>query len=205
MGCSSSQAIPIQEANKEEDSELILRKEISVPIKFSTHKVPQKSSEEEQENFIIVKKIGNNNICHSYLIRSTETNEEYAYKRVNISDANDESVKKIKNDVEILKTLNHPNVILFVNALFSDDQKTLFLFTEYADDGNLQMKLDENKKKKQNFDGDTILNWLMQISLALKYIHEKDILHRDIKPSNILFFSYFHPTSFGDFHHLHIQ
>ena len=186
MGCSSSKAISIQEANEEEDNNSILRREISVPIKISTHKAPQMPSEEEQENFIIVKKIGNNNICHSYLIRSTETNEEYAYKRVNISDANDESVKKIKNDVEILKTLNLPNVILFVNALFSDDQKTLYLFTEYADDGNLQMKLDENKKEKKNFDEVTLLNWLMQVCLALKYIHEKDILHRDIKPSNIL-------------------
>ena len=186
MGCSSSKAIPIQEANEEEDNNSILRNKFSAPIKFSTHKASQMPSEEEQENFIIVKKIGNNNICHSYLIRSTETNEEYAYKRVNISDANDESVKKIKNDVEILKTLNHPNVILFVNALFSDDQKTLYLFTEYADDGNLQMKLDENKKEKKNFDEVTLLNWLMQVCLALKYIHEKEILHRDIKPSNIL-------------------
>ena len=186
MGCSSTKAVPINEACKEEDSKLILRKEISAPVKFSTHKVPQISSEEKQENFIIVKKIGNNNICHSYLIRSTETNEEYAYKKIDISDANDESVKRIKNDVEILKTLNHPNVILFVNAFFSDDQKTLFLFTEYADGGNLQIKLDENKKKKKNFDEGTLLDWLMQISLALKYIHENNIMHRDIKPSNIL-------------------
>jgi len=185
MGCSSTKAVPINEACKEEDSKLILRKEISAPVKFSTHKVPQISSEEKQENFIIVKKIGNNNICHSYLIRSTETNEEYAYKKIDISDANDESVKRIKNDVEILKTLNHPNVILFVNAFFSDDQKTLFLFTEYADGGNLQIKLDENKKAKQNFDEGTLLDWIMQISLALKYIHENNIMHRDIKPSNI--------------------
>jgi NIMA (never in mitosis gene a)-related kinase len=185
MGCSSPKAIPIQEANEEEDNNSILRREISVPIKISTHKAPQIPSEEEQENFIIVKNIGSNNICHCYLIRSTETNEVYAYKKVNISDANDESVKKIKNDVEILKTLDHPNVIMFINALFSDDQKTLFLFTEYADDGNLQMKLDENKENNQNFGNETLLNWLMQICLALKYIHEKDILHRDIKPSNI--------------------
>jgi serine/threonine protein kinase len=107
------------------------------------------SSEEEQENFIIVKNIGSNNICHCYLIRSTVTNEEFVYKKINTSDANDASVKKIKNEMEILKTLNHPNIILFINAFFSNDQKTLFLFTEYADDGNLQMKLDENKKKKE--------------------------------------------------------
>ena len=188
MGCSSSKAIPIQEADEREDNDFMIKKKISVPVKFSTRKVQKISSdEEEQENFIIVKKIGkDNNICHSYLIRSTETGEEYAYKKVNISDANDKSVKRIKNDFEMLKTLNHPNVILFINSFFSDDQKTLFLFTEYAEDGNLQMKLDENKKNKQYFEEGTLLNWLMQICLALKYLHEKGIMHRDIKPSNIL-------------------
>ena len=109
MGCSSSKAIPV----KEVDDDYGLQKTISVPINF-----------EEEENFIIVKKIGkDNNICHSYLIRSTETGEEYAYKKVNIYNANDNSVKLIKNDVEMLKTLNHPNVILFINSFFSDDQK----------------------------------------------------------------------------------
>ena len=184
MGC-TNKAINIVEAKENDlkEKNLIVSKRISAPL---NSKAPELSSMEEQENFIVVKKIGKNNICHCYLIRSTETNDEYAYKKINISDSNDESVKRIKNDVEMLKKLNHPNIILFINAFFSNDQKTLFLFTEYADGGDLQIKLDENRKKKQNFDEETLLNWLMQISLALKYIHENNILHRDIKPSNIL-------------------
>ena len=186
MGCTNN-AINIVEANEKDlkEKNLIVSKRLSAPLNYNS-RAQEISSEEEQENFVVVKNIGNNNICHSYLIRSTETNDQYAYKKINISDSNDESVKRIKNDVDILKKLNHPNVILFVNAFFSDDQKTLFLFTEYADGGNLQIKLDENKKKKENFDEGTLLDWLMQISLALKYIHENNIMHRDIKPSNIL-------------------
>jgi len=184
MGCSNS-AINIVEAGDLKENDLIVSKRLTAQIK-SNHKDPDISSEEEQENFILVKKIGKDSISHCYLIRSTETNEEFAYKKVNISDANDKSVKRIKNDLEILKKLNHPNVILFVNAFFSDDHKTLFLFTEYADGGDLQIKLNENKEKKQYFKEGTLLDWLMQICLALKYIHEKNIIHRDIKPSNIL-------------------
>ena len=186
MGCTNN-AINIVEANEKDlkEKNLIVSKRLSAPLNYNS-KAQEISSEEEQENFVVVKNIGNNNICHCYLIRSTETNDQYAYKKINISDSNDESVKRIKNDVDILKKLNHPNVILFVNAFFSDDQKTLFLFTEYADGGNLQIKLDENKKAKKNFDEGTLLDWIMQISLALKYIHENNIMHRDIKPSNIL-------------------
>lgn len=89
------------------------------------------------------------------------------------------------NDIEILKNLNHPNIILLKNAYFSDNKKYLYVFTEYADDGDLQMKLDEHQKNNKNFEEDTLLDWLMQICLALKYIHNENILHRDIKPSNI--------------------
>ena len=35
------------------------------------------------------------------------------------------------------------------------------------------------------FSESQIINWLIQICLALKYIHELKIIHRDIKPSNI--------------------
>ena len=140
----------------------------------------------DKEIFKKVKEIGNkNNNCQSYLIRSTETKDEYAYKIINVSGSNDEFVKKALNDFEILKTLNHPNIITFVDGYFSNDKKYLYVFTEYADNGDLQMQLDKHKEKGENFDEDTLLNWLMQICFALKYIHKKKILHRDIKPSNI--------------------
>ena len=119
------------------------------------------------------------------LIQSTKTEDIYHYKKINISDTNDESIKRIENDLEMLKELNHPNIILLIDSYFSDDNKVLNIITEYADSGDLQKQLDEHKNKKEYFDEGTLLDWLMQVCLALKYIHEKDIIHRDIKPSNI--------------------
>lgn len=188
MGCCTAHAINIVEANENDlkEKKIIISNRLSAPISILNYRGRENPLEEDQEKFIMVKKIGKSTICHCYLIRSVETKDEYAYKKIDISDANDDSVKRIKNDMEMLKTLNHPNVILYVNSFFSDDQKTLHLFTEYADGGDLQIKLDENKNKKEYFDEGTLLDWLMQICLALKYIHEKNIIHRDIKPSNIL-------------------
>lgn len=45
--------------------------------------------------------------------------------------------------------------------------------------------LKRNKAKKENFTEDEILNWFIQIAIALEYIHGRKVIHRDIKTSNI--------------------
>ena len=139
----------------------------------------------KREQFKKVGEIGQNaNICHSFLITSIETDKEYAYKIIN-THGNEEMKKKILNDIEILKNLNHPNIIQLKDSFYSSDKKYLNIVTEYADGGDLQKKLIEQKKKNEFFEEEKLLNWFMQVCLALKYIHKKNIIHRDIKPSNI--------------------
>jgi len=54
------------------------------------------------------------------------------------------------------------------------------------------------KEKGQRFPEELILNWFVQIVLALKYIHSLKILHRDLKASN-LFLSASGSLKIGDF------
>ena len=132
-----------------------------------------------------VKEIGDRtNIYHSYLIRSIETKEEYTFKMIKVI-SNTKDKDKILNDIKILKKIHHPNIIQLKSAYYSSDKNYINIITEYADGGDLQIKFDEQKQKNECFKEETLLNWFMQICLALKYLHKKNILHRDIKPSNI--------------------
>ena len=56
---------------------------------------------------------------------------------------------------------------------------------EFANEGDLNKKILEMKKKEIYFSEDTIWNWFTQICLALKHVHDRKVIHRDLKTQNI--------------------
>ena len=72
-----------------------------------------------------------------------------------------------------------------LKGIFISKNKNLFIITEFTDDGNLQMKLEQQIENKEHFSEEQIIDWFTQICLGLEYIHNEKIIHRNIKPSNI--------------------
>ena len=129
-------------------------------------------NEEDEDNFAI-------------LIKSSKTLLEYSYKKVDISDKNNEAIQQILKEIEMIKKLDHPNIIKLYEANISKDNKYIELLAELPEDGDLQMKLDEYECDYMHFQENQLLDWLNQICLALKSLHSEKILHRNIKPSSI--------------------
>ena len=88
----------------------------------------------------------------------------------------------------LLSTLFHPNIVHFKNIYKEKKEShinSVNLIIEYADDGDLNKKLNNQQKGKEFYEEKTLIFWMMQICLGLAYLHKKYILHRDIKPANI--------------------
>ena len=54
----------------------------------------------------------------------------------------------------------------------------------YCEGGDIYTKI-KNSAKGKYFSENEIIEWIIQLGLALSYVHDKKILHRDIKTQNI--------------------
>ena len=140
----------------------------------------------EKETYTSKRFLGEGSYGKVYLIQSNLTKLEYVCKNIDLTSLNKENEKSALNEVRVLKKCKHPNIILFKEAFITRKPKRiLHLITEYADNGDLEQIKKNQKQKNEYFEEKTIINWLIQICLALKYIHVLHVIHRDIKPSNI--------------------
>lgn len=89
------------------------------------------------------------------------------------------------NEVRILASINHPNVIGYKEAIFEDSTNSLNVVMEYADGGDLLMKINQHKKASTDFTEKEIWHYFIQMVRGLKALHDLKICHRDIKCANI--------------------
>ncbi|KAJ4372046.1 Protein kinase protein rad53 [Neocucurbitaria cava] len=88
--------------------------------------------------------------------------------------------KKIDNEMKIMQSLRHPNIVEFVE--YYDQGDYLYIIMEYVPQGDLQGFLNQGGSMKEEL----ARQMAQQILGALNYLHRSKITHRDIKPDNIL-------------------
>ncbi|KAK1352884.1 dual specificity protein kinase shkD [Heracleum sosnowskyi] len=88
-----------------------------------------------------------------------------------------------KKEIDIMRKLRHPNVLLFMGAVYS--QKKIAMVTEYLPRGSLFKALHKNN---QSLDIKRRLRMALDVARGMNYLHHRNppIVHRDLKTSNLL-------------------
>ena len=138
------------------------------------------------DNLILEKLLGKGSFGEVHLTKIVGDSKPYAtkiYDREKIE--NTEAFRYLNNEINILHTLKHPNIVKFVQV--KKTKKHYYIVMEYCNGGELEKALEKYQMKYGKAFSEEIVQHLMrQIISAFKYMHEKNIMHRDIKLENIL-------------------
>ena len=136
-------------------------------------------------DFEFHEKLGTGSFGSVYIVKRKENQKIYAMKRVKLINLGEKEKQNSFNEVRLLASFSHPNIIGYKEAFFDEKSSTLNIVMEYADDGDLSSKIKDNIKKHVQFDESTIWSILIQILEGLNYLHKSRIIHRDLKSANI--------------------
>ena len=117
-------------------------------------------------------------VIHAY---ETKKHLDLAVKVINKSGLGTNLINQMKEEISILKKLNHNNIVKFYG--YSETNNQLLIKMEYIKYGTLSRWM-RGKQKIKEEEASLILSSVLS---AVEYMHSKHICHRDIKPENIMF------------------
>ena len=150
------------------------------------------------DDFKIEKIIGKGSFGSVYLVTRKADQKLYALKTVFLEKLNKKEQENSVNEVRLLASISHPNVIEYKEAFWDDKNSTLNLIMEYADNGDLQTLINKKRKEQRYFNENLIWLYSIQMIEGLKAIHDKKIMHRDLKSANIFLSKKKHQCKIGD-------
>ncbi|KAM8925392.1 serine/threonine-protein kinase Nek4 isoform 5-T6 [Lycaon pictus] len=116
------------------------------------------------------------------LVRHRRDGRQYVIKKLNLRNASSRERRAAEQEAQLLSQLKHPNIVTYKESWEGGDG-LLYIVMGFCEGGDLYRKLKE--RKGQLLPESQVVEWFVQIAMALQYLHEKHILHRDLKTQNV--------------------
>ena len=150
------------------------------------------------DDFEIIRTLGQGAFSTVFLVKRKKDNKQYALKSIKMENLSKIEQQNSVNEVRILSSIVHPNIISYKESFWNWNNKTLNIIMEYCDDGDLESKIKKMERNKIKFNENLIWNYTFQILFGIKALHDKGVIHRDLKSANIFLSKLNNKCKIGD-------
>uniref|UniRef100_A0A453J632 Protein kinase domain-containing protein n=1 Tax=Aegilops tauschii subsp. strangulata TaxID=200361 RepID=A0A453J632_AEGTS len=112
------------------------------------------------------------------------TGARVAVKEIDRRRVDDHVRRGILQEMSILGSLSHPNILRLINTIETGEK--LFLVLEYCDGGDLEAYRQTHGGPRNRLPEATARDFTRQLAEGLKVLRGERIVHRDLKPQNLL-------------------
>ncbi|XP_074139606.1 serine/threonine-protein kinase Nek4 isoform X5 [Sminthopsis crassicaudata] len=132
--------------------------------------------------YCFLRAVGKGSYGEVTLVRHRQDGKQYVIKKLNLRHASSRERKAAEQEAQLLSQLKHPNIVTYRES-WEGENGLLYIVMGFCEGGDLYRKLKEQKGKL--LPENQVVEWFVQIAMALQYLHEKHILHRDLKTQNV--------------------
>lgn len=154
----------------------VFKEEMKLKVTINT--IIEETSGLPTRKYKVVSKLGDGSYGTVYLANNIMTKATVAMKKIHKVKENEVDDMEIKNEIDILRKLDHPNIVKIIE--FYSAPRSFYIITDFCACGELYNQI------KNEYNENQLAVLFYQVFSGLCYLHANNICHRDLKLENIL-------------------